>query len=115
MIDEHRHLVGIFGEREFIAALFPGYVGSSKYAASCPSPSTRRSRSAQSCRAEPVARHMNTEHVDVGTDFSDVQLAEIFLHHRVLIIPVTEGREVSGIVTRSEFFAVLAERFIGNG
>ena len=44
----------------------------------------------QTCRAEPVAQHMNTEHVDVGTDYSDAQVAETFLHHRVLIVPVTD-------------------------
>ena len=38
---------------------------------------------------------MNTEHVEVGTDFSDLQLVEIFLHHRVLIVPVVEGRASS--------------------
>ena len=32
---------------------------------------------------------MNTEHVDVGADYSDTQVAEIFLHHRVLIVPVS--------------------------
>ena len=46
----------------------------------------------QACRFEPVAQHMNTEHVDVGPDFSDVGLAEIFIHHRVLIVPVTEHK-----------------------
>lgn len=38
---------------------------------------------------------MNTEHVEVGADFSDTQVAEIFLHHRVLVVPVvTDGRPV---------------------
>ncbi len=31
---------------------------------------------------------MNTEHVDVPDDASDVQIAETFLHHRVLTVPV---------------------------
>ena len=38
---------------------------------------------------------MNTEHVDVGPDFSDTQVAEIFLHHRVLIVPVVDDGRVS--------------------
>ena len=57
---------------------------------------------------------MNTEHVDVGPDFSDVELAEIFLHHRVLIIPVTENKRVTGLVTRADFFRAVAERFLAN-
>ena len=44
---------------------------------------------------------MNTEHVDVGTDFSDAQLAEIFLHHRVLIVPVIDDGSVIGVITRA--------------
>ena len=67
------------------------------------------------CRFEAVAKHMNTEHVDVATDFSDVGLAEIFIHHRVLIVPVTEHERVVGVITRTDFFTALAERFLANG
>jgi hypothetical protein len=38
------------------------------------------------CRDEPVGDYMHTEHIDVGPDFSDAQIAETFLHHRVLIV-----------------------------
>jgi predicted transcriptional regulator len=69
----------------------------------------------QSCRAEPVSKYLNREHVDVGSDFSDVGLAEIFLHHRVLIVPVTQNKRVIGLITRSDFFAALAERFLAHG
>jgi CBS domain-containing protein len=55
---------------------------------------------------------MNTEHVDVGPDFSDTQVAEIFLHHRVLIVPVLDGGRVVGLISRREFFRTLAERFV---
>jgi CBS domain-containing protein len=55
---------------------------------------------------------MNTEHVEVADDFSDAQLAENFLHHRVLIIPVLKRGRVAGVITRSDFFRALAERFL---
>ena len=55
---------------------------------------------------------MNTEHIDVGEDFSDTQLAEIFLHHRVLIIPIVAAGRVAGIVTREAFSRALAERLM---
>ena len=49
----------------------------------------------------------------VEDDYSDTQLAELFLHHRVLVIPVaTEGR-VHAVVTRHDFFQTLVGRFIG--
>ena len=55
---------------------------------------------------------MNTEHVDVGPDFSDAQVAEIFLHHRVLIVPVADDGRVVGVITRADFFRSVAERFL---
>jgi CBS-domain-containing membrane protein len=113
VVDDREQFVGIFGEREFITALFPGYVGSLKHAAFVPKSIDAALQKRQSCRSEPVSKHMNTEHVDVGPDFSDVGLAEIFLHHRVLIIPVVENKRVVGVITRSDFFAAVARRLLG--
>ena len=48
------------------------------------------------CRLETVSRYMNTEHIEVGPDYSDTQVAEIFLHHRVLIVPVVDEGRVCG-------------------
>jgi CBS domain-containing protein len=105
-------LVGIFGEREFITALFPGYLKELSYAGFVPGSLDKALEKRQSCRYEPVSQHMNAEHVEVGDGYSDAQLAENFLHHRVLIIPVVSGGRVSGVVTRSDFFVALAERFL---
>jgi CBS domain-containing protein len=111
VVEGSGRLAGIFGEREFIAAVFPGYLGELSYAhfvtRAIDDQLDRRAESLQ----EPVRTYMNTEHIDVGPDFSDAELAEIFLHHRVLIVPVTDGGRVEGIVTRSAFFVALAERF----
>jgi CBS domain-containing protein len=115
VVDEQDRFAGIFGEREFITALFPGYLGALSSAGFIPKSIDAALEKRQGCRAEPVAKYMNTEHVDVGPDFSDVELAEIFLHHRVLIVPVTDGKRVVGVVTRADFFRVVAERFLGNG
>jgi CBS domain-containing protein len=61
--------------------------------------------------AEPVSDHVTTDHVEIGPDASDAALAEIFLHHRVLVVPIVEDGRVTGIVTRADFFRALAERF----
>jgi CBS domain-containing protein len=108
-------LCGIFGEREFITALFPKYLGELNYAGFVKHALDEALEKRQSCRGEPVSQHMNTEHIDVGADYSDVEIAETFLHHRVLIIPVTDGKRVVGVITRSEFFRALAERFLEAG
>ena len=109
---EEGRLVGIFGEREFITALFPRYVDQLGYAGFVPQELDDALQKRQSCRVEQVRLHMNDEHVDVGTDYSDVQVAETFLHHRVLIVPVTEEGRVLGVITRSDFFRAVAQRFL---
>lgn len=109
-------LCGIFGEREFFQALFPGYLsqlgGAGFVTRSLESALEKRS----SCRADAVRDHMNTEHVEVGADFSDAQVAETFLHHRVLILPVIdEHDQLAGVITRSDFFREIARRFLDSG
>ena len=105
-------LVGIFGEREFMEALFPGYLKQLRYAGFVRSTLDDAIEKRASCRAEPVSDHMNTERIQVGGEFSDAQVAETFLHHRVLIIPVVESGHVRGVITRADFFRRLAERFL---
>jgi CBS domain-containing protein len=112
VVDARGALRGIFGEREFMGALFPGYLKELRYAGFVPRALEDALQKRAGCRAEPVRQYMNTEHVDVGADFSDAQVAEIFLHHRVLILPVVEDRQVIGVITRSDFFRALAERFL---
>ncbi len=112
VVDADGALKGIFGEREFIAALFPGYLKELSYAGFVKSTLDEAIETRTACRYEPVAKHMNTEHIDVGADFSDAQIAETFLHHRVLVIPVVVSGQVQGVITRSDFFRSLAERFL---
>ncbi len=112
VVDDRERLVGIFGEREFMGALFPGYLKELSYAGFVPSSLDDAIERQATCRAEPVAKHMNTEHIDVGKDFSDTQVAETFLHHRVLIIPVLDSGEIIGVITRADFFRRLAQRFL---
>ena len=112
VVDGSGRLLGIFGEREFIGALFPGYLKTLGYAGFVPRSLDEALDRRGSCADEPVSTHMNTDHIDVAEDFSDTELAEIFLHHRVLIIPIVDGGRVSGIITREDFFRALAERLL---
>ena len=112
VVDGRGKLVGIFGEREFITAAFPGYLSELKYAAFV-SKTAEEQLELRKCTSEPVSKYMNTEHIDVPTDWSDSQIAETFLHHRVLIIPVADDGEVKGILTRWDFFKAVAKRLEG--
>ena len=103
---------GIFGEREFITAVFPGYLGELKHAGFVPRSLESALQKRATCGQEPVRDWMNTEHVDVGPDFSDAQVAEIFLHHRVLLVPVVDDGRLADVITRNDFFRALAERVL---
>ena len=102
---------GIFGEREFMAALFPGYVGELASAAMVSRSVDETIERRSECAFEPIRRYLTTDHVLVEDNYSDTQLAELFLHHRVLIVPIASNGRVHAIVTRSDFFAALVSRF----
>jgi CBS domain-containing protein len=110
--DERERFAGVFGEREFMGALFPRYLDQLKGAAFLRRSLDETLERRDSCRVELVGKHMNTDHVDVGADFADTQVAEIFLHHRVLIVPVVEDGRVTGLITRADFFRAIAQRFL---
>lgn len=110
VVDGGGVLRGIFGEREFLRALFPGYLDSMRSAAFV-GRSLDRALENRACADEAVDRWMTTDHVDVGPDASDAQIAETFLHHRVLVLPVVVDGRLDGVITRSDFFRALAERF----
>jgi CBS domain-containing protein len=112
VVDEREQLSGIFGEREFLGAVFPGYLAELHSAGFVPRSLERALEKRAACRAEPVRDHMNTERIEVGTDFSDAQVAETFLHHRVLIVPVVDDRRVVGLITRADFVRSVATRFV---
>ena len=110
-VESDGRFAGIFGEREFMAALFPGYVSELASAAmisrSVDETIDRRSH----CSEEPIRRYLTTDHVLVEDEYSDTQLAELFLHHRVLVVPIATQGRVHAVVTRHDFFRALVERF----
>jgi CBS domain-containing protein len=112
VVDERGRYAGVFGEREFMAALFPGYLDQLKGAAFLRRSLDETLEKRDACRMEPVGAYMNTEHVDVPPDFADTQVAEIFLHHRVLIVPVVDDGALRGVITRADFFRSVAEHFL---
>ena len=115
VVDARGRYAGIFGEREFMSALYPGYLWQLKGTRFLTRSIDEVLDKRQSCRVEPVGDYMNTEHVDVGPDFSDTHIAETFLHHRVLVVPIVDDGEVRGVITRRDFFRAVAERFVERG
>jgi CBS domain-containing protein len=112
VVDAGGKLRGIFGEREFVGALFPGYLEQIGHARFVPRSLDDALEKHAACLRDRVGDHMNTEHVEVGGDFSDTHVAEIFLHHGVLVIPIVEDGRVTGVITRRDYFRALAERML---
>jgi CBS domain-containing protein len=110
VVDEEGKFIGIFGEREFMAALFPGYVGTLASARMISRSIDETIERRESCRDQPIREYLTTDHVLVEDDYSDTQLAEIFLHHRVLIVPIATNGRVHAVVTRNAFYRALAEK-----
>ena len=110
VVDSDGTFAGIFGEREFMAALFPAYVGTLASARMVSRSMDETIERRESCREEPIRDYLTTDHVLVEDDYSDVQLAELFLHHRVLIIPIATAGRVHAVVTRNDFFRALAAK-----
>jgi hypothetical protein len=50
-------------------------------------------------------------HSESSLDLAFPGLAELFLHHRVLVVPIATGGKVHALVTRHDFFCALVERF----
>ncbi len=112
VVDARERFSGVFGEREFFAALFPGYMSELHNAAFITAALDDTIERRVACANHPVAGFLTRDHVDVPRSASDLQLAETFLHHRVLIVPVLEDRRVVGVIDRRDFFAALAESFL---
>lgn len=110
-VESDGRFAGIFGEREFMAALFPGYVGELASAAMVSSSVDETIERRSDCSSLPIRRYLTTDHVLVEDDFSDTQLAELFLHHRVVIVPIATRGVVHAVITRHDFFCKLVERF----
>jgi CBS-domain-containing membrane protein len=116
VVDARERLVGIFGEREFIIALFPGYLGQLRHTGFLPRSLDDALERRQACREDAIKQHMNAEkRIRIGPDDAETHMAEIFLHHRVLVIPVVEHGVVTGLVTRAAFFDSAARRFLAGG
>jgi len=110
-VDSKGRFAGIFGEREFLVALFPGYMNELSSTAMIKRSIDHTIDRREECATESIEKYLTTDHVLVEDDYSDTHLAELFLHHRVLVIPIATKGKVHAVVTRADYFAALATRF----
>lgn len=111
-VESDGSFAGIFGEREFMAALFPGYVSELSSSAMISRNMDEAIDRRLECASEPIRKYLTKDAVRVEDDYSDTQLAELFLHHRVLVIPIATSGRIHAVVTRQDFFHALVKRFV---
>ena len=110
-VEQDGRFAGLFGEREFMSAIFPGYVGELGSSAMIRRSIDETIERRETCRSEPIRKYLTTDKVLVEDDYSDTQLAELFLHHRVLVIPIATDGRIHAVTTRTDFFRELARKF----
>lgn len=110
VVDDDGKFKGIFGEREFMTALFPSYLNTLSSASMLSRTIDEAIERREGCGDDSIDEYLTTDHVVVEDDYADTQLAELFLHHRVLIIPIATKGKVHAVVTRNDFFKALAEK-----
>lgn len=104
---------GVFGARELIGAAFPRYLKDLRGTAVI-SPTVEQALERHvECVGQRVGEHLDAEHPVVEDDYTDTQLAELFLHHCVQIIPVVSGERVEGLVPLEDFFRELGRELLG--
>lgn len=110
VVDDRGRFLGIFGEREFLTAIFPAYVDTLASARMVRRSVDETIERRLGCREEQVGKYVTKDRILVEDDYSDTELAEIFLHHRVLVVPIATNGKVHAVITRSDFFRALQSR-----
>lgn len=110
VVDDRGKFIGIFGEREFMRALFPAYVDTLANARMVRRSVDDTIERRGNCSEEQVGKYVTGDQILVEDDYSDTELVEIFLHHRVLVVPIATDGVVRAVVTRSDFFKALYDR-----
>lgn len=106
---------GVFGAHEFLAAFFPAYLEDLRGFAVISRTVDEAIERRLDCVDEPIRAYLNTDHVVVDGDYSDTQLAELFLHHPIDLIPIQSNGRVHALVMLDEFFHALGTRLVSAG
>lgn len=103
---------GVFGAHELIGAVFPRYLeGLHGTAMISPALDQGLERHLE-CVGQPVREHLDAAHPTVDENYSDTHLVELFLHHRVEIIPVLAEGRVEAVVALEGFLRELGRQLL---
>jgi CBS domain-containing protein len=110
VVDEHRTVVGLFGESDLLRGLFPGYLGELHHTAFTEDDRALLARRADQVRDEAIAKHMHKP-VMIDAGASAIHIAERFLHCDFGALPVVEEGKFVGMLGRADFCRTVIRRF----
>jgi CBS-domain-containing membrane protein len=102
VLDEHRRVVGLFTEDDFLAGLFPSYLAELRHTAFAPEELEAATARALTTAGEPVERHMRPP-VAVEAGSSTLHVAEVFLHCDWGALALVERGRFVGMLAQFEF------------
>ncbi len=98
VLDDDRRVVGMLGERDVVAALFPRYLAELRHTSFLPDEALGLDERAQRARDEPVGTYARqVETLDAGE--SQTHAAERFMHTGEQALPVVDHGRFVGMLS----------------
>lgn len=109
VVDQDMNLVGMISEKDLFRALYPGYEEVARQ------PDLYHDGQAMemeidAIRNSRVEQHMQRKIITVHPDADIMRAGGLMLAHGVHRLPVVDGNELVGIVTRREIYGSILER-----
>ena len=109
VVDREMNLVGMISEKDLFRALYPRY----EEVAEQPDlyhDGHDMEMAIDTLRSTPVEKHMQRKVVTIRPDADIMRAGGLMLAHGIHRLPVVEGGELVGIVTRREIYGSILER-----
>lgn len=106
VLDEERHVTGLFGEIQLLRLLFPRYLAELRHTAYLRDDPARLAQCFASVRDEPVGGSAG-EAITVDAGSSATHVAERFLHSDLPAIAVVRHGEYIGMLSLADFCRAL--------
>jgi CBS domain-containing protein len=108
VLDEEKHVVGLFADSDLLGGLFPQYLAELRHTAFAADDAGLLDERAHAVARDPVEKHMH-EPIVLDESSSATHAAERFLHCDLGALPVTQEGRFVGMLGRAELCrAVLA-------
>lgn len=109
VVDDDGRMVGLFGEKELIESLTPPYLQNLSDTSFIARDFENIADYAVQVMSNPVGGVMRKEFASLGSDFSVLHCAELFLHRRQGMMPILEDGRPVALLRRSDLGRAIME------